>query len=309
MDKKIFLLLGCCFFMATIAERSAPSSCTHTPASTTVRHADRLEVNQIGCPFRNDGIFAYCGFSDSKGFEYPIHSDKTVSYMAGLWVSGQVKSEVRTACAYWLSEYQPGCILPDGTAADPADASTRIYKISRGDNGAANPDYRDWPWSIGAPADPVTHMPIFYGDQQIWAVFNDLGSHDRVFQGKSLGLEVQMLAWAFDNPLLSRVIFIKFDIINKCQEKIEQAYIGFYLDPDNGYSSDDEAGCDTTLNLGYCYNGSEIDAVYGKEPPALGLVWLQGCQVKADGESAGLIDGRSLAGQRILGMTSFNVYY
>ena len=56
-------------------------------------------------------------------------------------------------------------------------------------------------------------------------------------------------------------------------------YIVQWSDPDVGNSTDDFAGSDTTLNLGYSYNASPVDATYegiGSPPPAVGYDFLQG---------------------------------
>jgi hypothetical protein len=47
------------------------------------------------------------------------------------------------------------------------------------------------------------------------------------------------------------------------------------LDPDLGNNSDDYVGCDTTLNTMYSYNYSNNDAIYGNNPPTIGVVNLR----------------------------------
>ena len=56
-------------------------------------------------------------------------------------------------------------------------------------------------------------------------------------------------------------------------------YIVQWSDADVGTSSDDFAGCDTTLNMGYAYSSQATDATYaglGLAPPAAGYDFLQG---------------------------------
>ncbi|MCH8069830.1 MAG: T9SS type A sorting domain-containing protein, partial [Candidatus Marinimicrobia bacterium] len=56
-----------------------------------------------------------------------------------------------------------------------------------------------------------------------------------------------------------------------------------WSDPDNGQYTDDFAGSDTSLSLGYCYNSSNSDATWdawGLAPPAVGYDFLQGPLLK-----------------------------
>ena len=53
-------------------------------------------------------------------------------------------------------------------------------------------------------------------------------------------------------------------------------YISMWSDPDIGGSSDDYAGCDTILNLGFAYNAYASDPIYGATPPAVGFDLIRG---------------------------------
>ena len=84
---------------------------------------------------------------------------------------------------------------------------------------------------------------------------------------------------------MGNVIYKKIDIVYKgtansaSNSKIDSMYIVQWADPDVGKSTDDFAGCDTALNLGYAYSSGPTDAVYdplGLKPPAAGYDFLQG---------------------------------
>ena len=50
-----------------------------------------------------------------------------------------------------------------------------------------------------------------------------------------------------------------------------------WSDPDLGNANDDYVGCDTTLSLGFVYNGDNNDeSGYGAAPPAMGYDFFQG---------------------------------
>ena len=83
--------------------------------------------------------------------------------------------------------------------------------------------------------------------------------------------------WAYDRAgPMGQSVFARFKIINRGPNALTDMYLSFWSDPDLGAYNDDLVGCDSTLSLGYCYNASESDAVYGAAPPAVGYCLLQG---------------------------------
>jgi hypothetical protein len=52
--------------------------------------------------------------------------------------------------------------------------------------------------------------------------------------------------------------------------------VGVWSDPDVGDPADDLVGCDVRRGLGYAYNATNSDAVYGSNPPSAGFDLLQG---------------------------------
>jgi hypothetical protein len=96
------------------------------------------------------------------------------------------------------------------------------------------------------------------------------------------GLEFQTTVFAFKHAgVLGDVVFKKYRIINKGNKAVDSMFLGYWSDPDLGDGSDDFVGCDTILNLGYCYNGDNDDgggsgSTYGNPPPAVGYKLVQG---------------------------------
>ena len=169
-------------------------------------------------------------------------------------------------------------------------------------------DWMDWPASKGAPWYTTTgpdayqvkygpgfdpnnpnHVPGIPGAHQtVWTVANDLNSDIgiQVFGSPSIGLELQVTEWAYSvsNPL-NNIIFQQFRIIYKGTatsnpgSRIDSMYIVKWSDPDLGNYSDDLAGCDSVLGLGFVYNANTVDADYqalGYPAPAVGFDFLQG---------------------------------
>ncbi|MGB5872881.1 MAG: hypothetical protein WBH56_04110, partial [Bacteroidota bacterium] len=266
----------------------------------TVLEWKQLDGNQINCTIASDGPFADYRKTDNSGFEWPKDSGKTAIFTAGLWIIGQHRpsDSLRTACMDYITEYQPGPLLAvfntttnddTGPVARAGDERYRLYKIDREDTASA--DYVGWPGDLGAPYvdvnengrwDPSVDRPRFYGDQQIWAVINDVNDSLHARQGATppMGLEVQMLYYALNTPHpLENTMFIHWRILNKSDADYDSVYLGIFSDVDLGDANDDLPGCDTTLALGYVYNGDNDDGTrqgYGSTPPAIGFLLLQG---------------------------------
>jgi hypothetical protein len=199
-----------------------------------------------------------------------------------------------------------------------------MYRLRRGDTYATNPDYAAWPGQDGAPyvdvdgdgifdppqPDGNGDRPLVTGDMTTWCVFNDNDAAYHVSMNTApLGIEVQLTAYAFNRAdALGGSIFYTWKLINKGLRHIDSAFVTVWSDPDLGDSGDDYDGCDTTLGLGYTYNGDAVDGVYGI-PPAVGFDFLQGPLVPgAPTDTARFPDGREFPGKKLLNMTSFVKY-
>lgn len=127
------------------------------------------------------------------------------------------------------------------------------------------------------------------GDQTLWWVFNDAGNIHTESGGTEIGLEIRAQAYAFErNDEIGYSTFYTYEIINRSSESLHDVYVGFYSDFDVGYFNDDYIGSDILRGLGYAYNGKTIDGTglpshYGINPPAVGIDFLQGPYMDADG--------------------------
>jgi len=148
--------------------------------------------------------------------------------------------------------------------------------------------------------------PLFRGDHMAWWVMNDwnIAAHGKLWGTPRLGVEAQVLVYTrSDDPILENVQFRSVTLVNKGGEQIDSSFIGIWTDPDIGNASDDQGGCDTSLDMEYFYNGSPRDQDYGMTPPAVGYTFLQGPVVDSPGDSIQL-DGKTWLDQRFLGMTA-----
>jgi len=172
---------------------------------------------------------------------------------------------------------------------------------------------RDEPGIAGAD-------PNSPGDQVIWTVFNDLNPSltQGFLNSEPVGIEAQVTIWGYKrSDALGNLYFKKVKLINKGgvdiggDQKgtfyIDSMYVCQWSDPDLGNAGDDLAGCDTTLNIGYIYNGNPVDItfrVFSLPPPSAAYDFLQGPIIPSPGDSA-IFDLKVRKGFKNLGMTSF----
>ena len=156
-------------------------------------------------------------------------------------------------------------------------------------------DWINWPAAEGAPYTDVDHNGAYdpaidipgvpLADQTLWYVSNDLDPSRTAFLAGSspIGLEIQKTTWAYNlSGALGNTIFTRTKLINKSGIELDSMYVAQWSDPDVGDAGDDFVGCDTSLSLGYAYNGQAVDArfaTYGLVPPAVGFDLLQGPMV------------------------------
>ena len=74
------------------------------------------------------------------------------------------------------------------------------------------------------------------------------------------------------------------------------------MDADVGGAADDYAGCDTLLNLGFCYNADNTDDSYGNQPPALGIMILQGPVIAGGDQDSAYFNDRWMRGYKKIPM-------
>jgi hypothetical protein len=156
-------------------------------------------------------------------------------------------------------------------------------------------DWNEWPVNEGAPYkdnnnngvyEPWVDIPgVLTASQTLFIKYNDDSSASN-YGSPPIGLEISETYWGYSSSGgLGNIIYKKVDLVytgtptSITNSQLDSMYIVQWADPDVGTSSDDFAGCDTTLNLGYAYNSGAIDATYaglGLAPPAVGYNFLQG---------------------------------
>jgi len=343
MKTRIFLLiLPVCILLSQTKDIPNKHFALQKQAAVSQFQYKQLDGNSLNCTIASDGAYADYRETHSAGLEWPKGTGKTPVFSAGFWLAGihRPTGKIRMTNIDYTSEYQPGPIIGTFNTTSNADSAHvaratdslyRLYKISksdtlRGTDGkslSGNIDFDEWPGNLGAPYedrngngtwDAGIDMPKFYGDQQIWCVINDVNNvlHSRLSTSNPLGVEIQILYSAFNTTgPLNNTMFMRWKIINKSDADYDSVFFGLWSDPDLGDANDDLPGSDPSLNLGYVYNGHDVDAGvhgYGSTPPACGFDLLQGPLVPGGPDEYAMFNGKLIRGYRNLSSTSYSVY-
>ena len=288
-------VLGLALAAPGLARTPVVAQSTRPPVVNVIDNGTKMDVNQISMFVTNTGSFGYDNGGQVSGLEFPKGTGKTCVYAAGLWMGAKVGGETRVVIGGYAQEFTPGPMI--GTNAAPDQPTYKVYKVSREDTTG----WADWVANaapLGALVDTVDGVPVphIIGDQTLWAVFNDANPGRHVAtEGKTapLGVEVQLTAFGFNRQgALGNTDFLSYKIINKGGNTLDSTFVSIWADPDNGSANDDLDGVDVPVSLGYCYNATNTDAIYGNNPPAVGFDFFQGPKV----------------GSSFLPMSSFNVY-
>jgi hypothetical protein len=234
----------------------------------------------------------------------------------------------KEACEEWDRHFKINKEEIDRFLAEPA----ATFSLSN------YPNVRDWPVTAYATtqqklapffdrnnnalyepdADNREHPTLFPNnnlvipDQMIFWVINDKGDIHTETGGEIIGIEIQMLAFAFSTTnAVNDMTFYKQKVINRSTNILNECYIGQWVDADLGFAFDDWVGCDVQRGLGVCYNGDAVDDLpqgYGSEPPAVGVDFFQGPTADPNDDVDNDKDGTTdEVGERI-GMAKF-IYY
>jgi len=314
MKKIKILLLISIFLLLTISlygENKGNIGKLHKPSSAqSIDTEKNIDVNNIVMPVTNLGSFAWNLTTGNAGLIFPKGTTNTAVYASGLWIGAKVGNDIRMAVSEYSQEYVPGLMM-DSTFTDPNDGAYRVYKLNRVPTADQMTDYNEWPLDQGAPVDSLG-KPKILGDQFLWCVYDDADPSAHTNDAGStapLGLEVHQSAFAFSRSgALGNTIFMKFKIINRGPNQLDSTYVAVWSDPDLGGASDDLVGCDTLLSLGYCYNATNTDQLYGATPPAVGYDFFEGPIIPGDSTDTAYVSGERRSGFKNLPMTAFNKY-
>lgn len=263
-----------------------------------------MNANNVEAYFQNTGIFDQNTTSgNTAGLIWPKGSGKTASFTAGLSIGCQIGGMMAQVMASYKGEYTPGYVVSGLTPTPKTGPEFKLYNVRLGDNASTNPDYANWGSMVvyGAPYVDVNKNGQFEPGidipgqenasqtlfQTMTDAFIDQKSSGEGFGGgvnsPLLNAEVHWTSWAYTSPGLEDMQFINWVIINKGNVAWDSTFMGLVVDPDLGNDKDDYIGCDTNLNMGYCYNGTDNDNMYGTAPPCFGMDFFKSPIIRKPG--------------------------
>jgi len=319
--KRVFVGLVMLLAMNAIAQKNVKivTPQYYNPSTLVVQRVV-LNANNISSDFQNTGIFDQNTTSGNlAGMEWPKGFNKFAVFTAGLCIGCGINGQYAQVMASYKGEYVPGRILSGGLYTD---TTFKLYSIKIEDSAASNPDYANWYKMVpyGAPFVDVNHNGIYDDGIDIpgikdaaQTVFEAMTDADPNWRSAGEGFgggvssplldaEIAWTAWAYTTAGLQDVQFYRWRIINKGINNWDSTFIAIVSDPDLGDPDDDYIGCDTTLNMGFCYNATNNDGngngnTYGANPPAVGMEYLLSSVVK----KSGMLNDT-------LGLNSFNYF-
>jgi len=290
---------------------------------------DQIAVNNINMWFSKHGSGSHDPSSDASGLYWP-DGILSATYQDGfLW-----GSKIDNSPMVYGNTYRDGLIAgnigEDGLASNPDSSIFKVWKVRKNwqDLPEDDPekerleyDWNNWPVALGAPYldlngngvyNPEYDNPLVYGDETNWMVMNSLDAYRASFLygADPTGVESQVTIYAYDREDdLKDVIFKKYRLYNKGSDYLNSTYFSYWMDPDLGDASDDLVGCDTELNLAYCYNGDSYDeGSYLGNIPAIGYLMLQGPVVTASSGDSALMFDSWYTSRKNLSLTSYTMY-
>jgi len=287
-----------------------------------------IAVNECFMWVSNNGSGSHDPRTDGSGFYWPGGENAKIPaiFQDGLLFGGKYSDEIRVNGNTHRQGLQAGKILEDGTPDDPSKEKYRVYKIRRDwekippgpKRNAYEKDYLEWPVEDGAPwidknNDGIYTVgidePEITGDEMLWYVSNDMDPARSTFTYGTLpmGLEFQVKVFGYKRTGdLGDMLFKNYRVMHKGTTTIRDMYISYWSDTDMGDANDDYTGCDTTLSIGYTWNGDNDDAGwYNDKPPALGYKYFQGPIVESSQNDSAKFLGDWRKGYKNLPMTSF----
>ena len=296
----------------------------HTASDNWYIDSRIMDANNISTWFTNNGTFNNSITNGvNAGFEWPKNQNHFARFSSGLWISGANGSDTSiTIAQYGNFQYVPGYTDNNGIEHGSNDRDYRMYELHYGVNDS---DRTKWPNALlgnsdqGAPVyfdtSSNSWKPLDFGDQTMYYCYSDNNVSVHLDFTSPLKADVKQLNYAFTNgpEALTNTIICRYAIINRNTTAWNGSYITIWTDDDLGNPADDKTGCDTTLGLGYTYNGTNSDTAYGNAPPAVGFLLLRGPVVFTgnNSDTAFICNGRIKTARlkyKQLGMSVFNIY-
>ncbi len=268
-----------------------------------------LNINNVSAPFSNGGDMFWDWNMPGLGYVVPKTQPVRPILAGSLWIGGYVQGNLLRMAA--MTYRQNGIDFwagPLDTASANNTSNTnnynkvwsiRSYTVDSFNQGLLMPsptsDFATWPANGDQSAGEAKKLapyfdangdnnynylngdyPIIRGGQALYSIYNDRGAHGET-GALPLGIEVHSMPYAFNctDSAFWNTVFIHYDIINRSANNIDSVFVTQWNDYELGNYGDDFIACDTTLEMGYLFNGNNNDpGGYLNKLPAFGTVLL-----------------------------------
>jgi len=287
------------------------------------------------------------GMNANPCFQVPAGGGTSAVFTCSLWMGGlNSNGALHLSANHFLkrgSDFWPGPVMNPALFSQAADSlRNRVWKVSRNEveyhkthwwaAGYQPPEaIINWPgngnatigeagmlapfhdWNNNGVYEPQAgDYPLIKGDQCVCFIYNDTRWPHGETGGKTMGLEILGMAYAFDCPedsALAYTIFFHYNILNRSANTYHDTYLAFFADTDLGYSSDDFVRCDVARGSFYTLNavktdGQNVPYGYGAFPPAISTTILAGPFLDPDNLDNPAVDpqGNPVCGMNINGV-------
>lgn len=278
-----------------------------------------LNANKVAAKINSNGFLFHNNQAEVAGYEIPKGSGTHAIYTASIWVIGKDGNDtLRSAIMKYNndSDFSTGPYSEFPNLQQNLDYlyqwEKQIWKVSKeqiaihklnfnNPNYVIPEDLLKWPGNgnvalgmaeqlapyvdlnnDGIYSPQLGEYPLIKGDEAAFYFLNDFIPSNSTSTRKSLGIEVQVMAYQYKNTssYLDSSTFLNFKIINRGTHSYDSLHVCLFADADIGNYADDFIGCDVNRNMMYFYNGDLNDESdggkvgYGNYPPALGFISL-----------------------------------
>lgn len=264
MKKILFLLIFSTLIFSQTKNDKESEESLQKPLGINDRAGGTHNASNIGLFFENRGKLYPRRISQGPSGEFPINSGMHYIYRMNpmVGIPGNVIQGRYTTNEEWEAAY--GYHNRDSA------------KIAFSD------DPSTWHPTNGWPVKDSAGNPIFFSDQDSYAVYNDSGNTISI-----LGIEVHQKGYAYGVTFAKNILFFQYDVINKSNNIYNDLYFNLYMDCDVGNISggvpeygDDKVGFAKDKNLVYFHDDGVSSEWPDGKTGLMGMVFLSSPQQK-----------------------------
>ena len=242
-------------------------------ADITDRAAGIHNASNIGLFFENRGKLYPRSLTQGPSGEYPINSGHNYIYRLNPMIAF------------------PGNVIQGRFTTDEEWEAAAGYNNKDSSLIAFSDKSSTWNQKTGWPVKDAAGKPVFKSDQDSYCVFNDSANTKQI-----LGIQINQTGYAYGLKFAQNMLFFKFQVINKSNNKYTGMYFDMYMDLDVGDASgganeyeDDLVGIDPASNLVYMYDSKGYSKDWNSKTGYMGVAFLKTPEV--NGTELGMTDG------------------